>query len=129
MLRATGVQMISDEQIYFAFPRHIAKHAALRAIAKAVKELAKTMGEEMARSTLLRATEMYALSPQGRRPDRQFIPHPATWFNQGRYLDDPYEWELGRTPFEPGIFHGEVDTRELTEAEIHRINNTFRRIQ
>ena len=24
--------------------------------------------------------------------DRQFIPHPATWFNRGSYDDDPKEW-------------------------------------
>ena len=25
--------------------------------------------------------------------DRQFIPHPATWFNRGSYDDDPATWQ------------------------------------
>ena len=29
--------------------------------------------------------------------DHQFIPHPATWFNEGRYDDDPNEWKRNAT--------------------------------
>ncbi len=115
--------MISDEQIYLAFPRQVGKIAAMKAIQKAVRELAKTMGEEMARNILYRAVVTYSNSPQGMRSDRQFIPHPATWFNAGRYLDDPAEWETGASPVfrEPGIYRG--PNIELTEQEIQQIRS------
>ncbi len=31
-----------------------------------------------------------ALWPNG---DKQFIPHPATWYNRGSYDDDPETWK------------------------------------
>ncbi len=41
--------------------------------------------------------ETLDLGPVSRWPaeDRKFVPHPATWFNQERYLDDPKEWQRG----------------------------------
>lgn len=83
---------LPDSLIYETFPRHVGKIAALRAISKAVKGLSRTVGEELARELIYAATLKYANSPEGRRPDRNFIPHPSTFFNEGRYLDDPKEW-------------------------------------
>ena len=81
---------MTDLEIYEAYPRHIGRIAALKAIGKAVREMARTMGETLARETIMRATVRFACSEAGQRG--QFTPHPATWFNQGRYLDDPQEW-------------------------------------
>src|SRR6476620_8160014 len=36
-------------------------------------------------------TLAFARSPAGNRGN--LTPHPATWFNQGRYDDNPTEWE------------------------------------
>lgn len=94
---------LSDEEIYLTYPRKIAKISALKAIRKAVKDLSKTMGEQMARETILSATQRFAASPAGNKG--QFTPHCASWMNAGRYLDDPAEWYVGQR-FEPGIFHG-----------------------
>jgi hypothetical protein len=69
----------------------VARIAAIKAIGKAVRDLSRTMGEGLARETLMRATERFAASDAGQRG--QFTPHPATWFNQGRYMDNPQEWE------------------------------------
>lgn len=70
------------DEIYAAYPRHVAPDAAKKAIAKALKVLPF---EE-----LLKRTKQYATSPAGQ--NGQFTPHPATWFNRGGYNDDPSEW-------------------------------------
>lgn len=83
--------------IYQAYPRHIAREAALKAIAQAVKRMVRDKdapNDLEARRALWRAAKAYSESPAGRNPDRQLIPHPATWFNRGSYMDDPKEWEV-----------------------------------
>lgn len=82
---------ISPEKIYDAYPRHIGKKAALPKIKKAVDDLRKA-GIEDAAAYLLARTLEFAASPAGQRGN--FTPHPATWFNQGRYNDDPKEWKV-----------------------------------
>lgn len=71
--------------IYNAYPRHIAPNAAYRAIAKALGFIAA--------SELLAIVERYA--ERRRRPGNNptLTPHPATWFNAGRWKDDPHEWD------------------------------------
>lgn len=75
-------------RLYAAYPRHIGKKAALKAIAKAL-EVAPLEKVEAAVNRFKFCTDRW------RREDRTFIPHPATWFNEGRYDDDPAEWERG----------------------------------
>lgn len=84
---------MTDLDLYQAYPRHVAKFAALKAIAKAVRTLSVTQGEAAARETIYQAVRSFAASPAGNRG--QFTPHPSTWFNQGRYMDDPAEWFVG----------------------------------
>lgn len=81
---------ITAEMIYEAYPRKEAKKAALKAIERAMAERDHTV--------LLAATKAFA-SATDRWPmqDRQFIPHPATWFNRGSFDDDPANWERTRT--------------------------------
>lgn len=69
--------------IYEAYPRKIGRPNALRAITKALKT--KPPKE------LLDATARYARAVSGILEEK-FIPHPATWFNQERYNDDPATW-------------------------------------
>ena len=72
-------------EIYQAYPRKEARPAALKAIRKAI---AKKPADE-----LLEVTQAYAAAivawPED---DRKFVPHPATWFNQERFNDDPQTW-------------------------------------
>ena len=85
----------SAESIFSAYPRKVARKPALQAITKALKKNAADY--------LLERTTAYAAAVAGKEP--QFIPHPATWFNQERFNDDPQEWEPtanANQPTEPG---------------------------
>lgn len=76
---------VSDEieAIYQAYPRHTAKADAIKAIKKALTTIA---GDK-----LLAKVQEYAAANNG-RPDTNYLPHPATWFNGHRWEDDPTEW-------------------------------------
>ncbi len=69
-------------EIYAHYPKKVGKAAALKAIEKALRLVT--------RGFLMDRAKAYAKAREGQ--DRQFTPHPATWFNQGRYDDDPAEW-------------------------------------
>jgi uncharacterized protein YdaU (DUF1376 family) len=71
--------------IYEAYPRKVGRDAALKAIAKAQKQLPA--------ADLLAKVKAYAYATaRWSDDDRKFIPHPATWFNRGSYHDDPATW-------------------------------------
>jgi len=70
------------EVVYAEYPRNVGKAAALPKIVSALKQA----GFER----LLNRTKQFALLTADR--EREFIPHPHTWFNQQRYNDDPDEW-------------------------------------
>lgn len=75
-------------EIYAAYPRKVGRDKAFKAIDKALHRSALSAVEMLARvQAFATAAETWADS------DREFIPHPATWFNQGRYDDDPREWQ------------------------------------
>ncbi len=80
------------EEIYKAYPRKVGKAAAIRAISRALQQVKKGgIPLREAEIYLFRRVQSYARSPAGN--DGEFTPHPATWFNQGRYDDDPQEWQ------------------------------------
>jgi uncharacterized protein YdaU (DUF1376 family) len=88
---------LSDlELIYQEYPRRVGKRAALAAIKLALSRLekdeyrGKPLTREQAIAGLKNRVVMFAQSAAGRRGS--FTPHPATWFNKSRYLDDPKEW-------------------------------------
>jgi hypothetical protein len=73
--------MISlSEDLYASYPRHIGRGAALKAIEKALKKVPY--------GRLSAALQAYCRKVEAERTEDQFIPHPATWFNQERYDDD-----------------------------------------
>jgi hypothetical protein len=78
VLQQTPEALAKAEAIYAAYPRHIAKPTAIKAILKA---LAK-------RPTLLADVTAYAERCRGNGQEPQFIPHPATWMNQERWGDE-----------------------------------------
>lgn len=78
------------ERIYQAYPRKVGRGAALLAIRKALQSIDDPTPVE----SLLAIVEVYARSPAGN--SEQFTPHPSTWFNQKRYLDNQKEWEKAR---------------------------------
>jgi len=92
---------ISEEHIgrvYEVYPRKVGKGAALKAIAAALHRILK--GEDSpgglfasmddAVVYLIQRVRIFSASPAGRAGE--YTPHPATWFNQKRYLDDESEW-------------------------------------
>lgn len=78
---ASRVTVAGDEFAAFwsAYPRKVGKGAARRAWAKARPPL----------DQVLEAISWQRESEQWRRDQGQFIPHPATWLNQGRWEDEP----------------------------------------
>lgn len=74
------------EEIYDAYPRKVAKPAAIKAITSALKE--------HSRDLILKATRNFAIARAGEDPS--YTPHPATWFSQRRFLDDPATWSRAR---------------------------------
>lgn len=87
------------ESIYSCYPRREGKRAGLVAIAKALERLRKgengpPMTPADAADFLEQRAREYAASPAGSRSDRALIPHPSTWFNQSRYLDDSDCWSI-----------------------------------
>jgi hypothetical protein len=87
------------EAIYQAYPRHVGKDAAFKAIGKALSRI-KLNGSEDAVIWLLLRVKEYARSPAGQQG--QYTPHPSTWFNQGRYYDNDLEWTRTGTVSGPG---------------------------
>jgi hypothetical protein len=90
---------ITPEEIYQQYPRKIDKDNALKEIEKAIARVRKGKNgcplipdEREACKFLYRKVRAYAHSPDGTRPDTDFIPYPSSWFNKSRYLDDEESW-------------------------------------
>ena len=82
-------QYTSDFEAWWkVYPRRVGKRKAFAAWKVALKNVE---GNGEAPETLLEITRRYAASPAGNAGE--FTPHPATWLNQGRYEDDPAEWQ------------------------------------
>ena len=74
------------QEIYSLYPKKVGRPKAIAAILKALRS------EPF--EDLRTATSRYAAAWKDALPEeRQFCPHPATWFNQERYLDDPTTWK------------------------------------
>ncbi len=86
-------------QIYQAYPRHIAPEDALVAITKALKkhEAGYLMDKT---SQFAEAVRSWPSSYRYFQDGGDRCPYPATWFNAGRFADDPKEWKRsgGRLP-------------------------------
>lgn len=69
------------EAWYSTYPRRIGRGAALRAYKAAIIKGAKP-------KDLLNGATEYAELLVARKTEKQFIPHPATWLNGERWLDE-----------------------------------------
>jgi hypothetical protein len=98
----------SIEDIYSAYPKKVGKPDALKAISKAVKRFGNT--------NVLERTMAYAKARNG---DLDFVPNPATWFNQERFNDDPVTWQ----PRE--VLNG-LSPAARKQAEIDKANREYR---
>jgi hypothetical protein len=75
-------------RLYMAYPRHVARGAALRAIRKAL--LTEEFAFLMAAVTEYRGARESHVALDA--DQKNYTPYPATWFNQERYHDDRGEW-------------------------------------
>lgn len=73
-------------EFYDAYPRKVGHKAALAAWEKATRTVAPQV--------ILAG--LHRLLPALRAKDQQYIPHPATWLNQGRWADLPDAEKLPR---------------------------------
>ena len=73
--------------IYNAYPRRVARGAAIREIQRAMDRVAAIVDCDRMRAgvILLDAVREYSKATQG--TEVRFIPHPRTWFAQGRWED------------------------------------------
>jgi hypothetical protein len=89
-------------EIYDCYPRKLGKGHAYKAIASALRKLLEQKKElfhslDGAAVYLKQRTKLFARSPAGQAG--QYTPHPASWFNGERYLDDESEWsKYGQEP-------------------------------
>jgi hypothetical protein len=79
--RGDGSDMQGFEDFWSLYPRKTAKGAAERAWPKALKEAGGNPNEIV--WSLKAALHLFDT-----REDGRFVPHPATWLNQKRWLDD-----------------------------------------
>lgn len=97
-----GVRLATAiDELYQLYPKHLEPIAAKKAIAKAIQRLTterEYRGENLPEIQVLAGLKtrvmQYAESRQGKK---EFTPYPATWFNKGRYLEDPEEWYDDKT--------------------------------
>lgn len=75
------------EQFWKVYPKKVKKIAAFQAYVKARKNYPEATAEK-----ILIAIESQKKSKQWIKDGGQFIPHPTTWLNQGRW-DDEVETE------------------------------------
>ena len=68
------------DEFWNLYPRRVAKKAASKSYARALKD---TTHEQ-----IVEGVTRYAAYCKSRGTDAQYIAHPATWLNQGRWDDE-----------------------------------------
>ncbi len=83
-----------SHRIYDAYPKKIDKKRAIQSINKAIIDMKRNGGTA---ENLLETVKQYRREVErhglnSRHEKWASIPHPSTWFNQGRYELEPAEW-------------------------------------
>jgi hypothetical protein len=93
--RAESITQAQIIEIYQLYPRRVGAIAAYKAIEKAYRMLRKggtgrpALDHAAAIALLLSRTKQFSESADGKwAGGEDFRPYPATWFNQGRFLDE-----------------------------------------
>jgi hypothetical protein len=104
------------EEVFKIYPRRVGKKAAINRIREAMHD----HGYEL----ILEKTKAYAKAREGQ--PIEFTPHPATWFNQGRYLDEPDTWAVTGSQSGSSTMSVWEAQKQLTlvEAEMKQIKET-----
>ena len=105
-------------EFWKAYPRKVGKVAAHKAFMKAWKDLEADGGQP---GDILTGVALLAADPN--KPSKEFLPHPSTWLNEGRWDDEPYP-EREKTKEELEAIRAEQYKRrreiELAEAAQRR---------
>lgn len=88
MARSRSDSAPTPEDIYQAYPRHIGKQAAIKAIKIALRNIDPNFLLDRVREYAECCDRNIAAGTM----DRCYIPYPASWIRAGRYDDDPGEW-------------------------------------
>ena len=105
-------------EFWKAYPRKVGRKAAHKAFAKAWTSLVAAGSEP---TDILTGVALLAADPN--KPSKEFLPHPSTWLNEGRWDDEPYP-EREKTKEELEAIRAEQYKRrreiELAEAAQRR---------
>ena len=102
---------VQIENIFKAYPRRVGKKNAL----KKIKEACLEHGPDL----VLEKTKAYALVRKGL--PQTFTPLPSTWYNQGRFLDEPEMWTFADSQPSNAAPWSAIKQLELVEAEIKQL--------
>ena len=81
------------ESVYSHYPRKVGRKSAIEAIRSAITEVElRPNMASIAPQWLADRVKLYAECVKGM--EKCYIPHPATWFNAGRYDDGDDEWTV-----------------------------------
>lgn len=83
---------IADE-IYEAYPRKEGRGAAIQAIVKQLKAHDAEMMLAKTKEYAAAVAQWGRLYRYNQTTNQDMVPHPSTWFNQERFLDDPTNWQ------------------------------------
>ena len=76
------------ERLWSLFPRKVGKKRALMLLEKSIREYADEWElDELDDAVEVMRERIHAFAQASRTTEPKFIPHPATWLAQGRYLD------------------------------------------
>jgi len=104
------------EQVYALYPKKVGRDEALRAISKQLKKhpLDYLLGKT---NMFARAVDSWPVSYRYTQDGRDLCPLPSTWFNQGRFADDPKEWR--RFGARKGAEHQHISPAEPADWRQH----------
>lgn len=80
------------DEFWFVYPRHVAKAAA--------KAKFLALSKKVDPGLIVAGARRFAADPN--LPSKQFVPHPSTWLNQGRWDDEPLPERFDR-PGSPDV--------------------------
>lgn len=108
----------SFDRFYEAFPRKVGRLKAEAAFTIAVKNGTPA-------HVLVEAARRFANDPN-LPSDKQFIVHPATWLNQGRWGDEPLPPRVQQAPRKQPSYVSNLDVvRQFEEEERHEQNRSL----
>jgi uncharacterized protein YdaU (DUF1376 family) len=86
--RRPTIPQAALDALWLKFPRKVGRKKAMALLDKGVREIMEDIEHDEPTDALIYMGERIdALAQQHRTTDPKFIPHPATWLGQGRYLD------------------------------------------